>query len=436
MIKGFCHEDFEPVKELFTSNFVNGDEKNAQLCVYVGDELVIDLWGTKDESNAAGYGPDSLQVVYSCGKNVSALVVGMLVDKKLLSYDSKVEEYWPEFGILGKADITLADVLRHEGGLNFLEHKFDEIDFSRENIKAGCVSNWLEMEPAHWDSNPDVSRRAYHAITRGWILNEIVRRVDPWGRTIGEILYQEVMQEGMFCGLPDSKSHLVAPQQAKSMLWLVDQSMLPSFISDRVETSFLDIVQSMWCGDNGMLKAIGCLSGVKQDPRDACLYFLDDRVRKHEHPSANCNGSARGLARVAHIMANNGTDLDGKKIMSPRTCLEMHKEPKVAIDFGFGSHGSRTAFTRGGFNHFRKYKNPNKSEDFMERVGWYGWMGYGGSVMQWHPALHIAFGYAQTNIRWWDIEDKLAGKLQKAVMDCCVARPLSGRVIFDQMELY
>ena len=61
-IEGFCHEDFEPVKELFTSNFVNGDEKNAQLCVYVGDELVIDLWGTKDESNAAGYGPDSLQV--------------------------------------------------------------------------------------------------------------------------------------------------------------------------------------------------------------------------------------------------------------------------------------------------------------------------------------------------------------------------------------
>ena len=56
--------------------------------------------------------------------------------------------------------------------------------------------------------------------------------------------------------------------------------------------------------------------------------------------------------------------------------------------------------------------------------------------MQWHPALHIAFGYAQTNIRWWDIEDKLAGKLQKAVMDCCIARPLSGRVIFDQMELY
>ena len=53
-------------------------------------------------------------------------------------------------------------------------------------------------------------------------------------------------------------------------------------------------------------------------------------------------------------------------------------------------------------------------------------MGYGGSVMQWHPTLHIAFGYAQTNLRWWDIEDKLAGKLQKAVIDCCVGRALSG----------
>ena len=44
--------------------------------------------------------------------------------------------------------------------------------------------------------------------------------------------------------------------------------------------------------------------------------------------------------------------------------------------------------------------------------------------MQWQPTMNIAFGYAQTNLRWWDIEDKLAGKLQKAVTDCYVARPL------------
>ena len=261
----------------------------------------------------------------------------MLVDKNLLSYDTKVKEYWPEFGCNGKEDITLADVLRHEGGLNCLDHKFENADFSRENIKAGCVSQWLEKEHAHWDK-PDVTRRAYHAITRGWILNEIVRRVDTQKRTIGEILYQDVTQEGLFCGLPEDKLHLVAPQQAKTTNWFLGQTMLPSFISDKVETSFLDIIKSMIHEDDTMLKAIACLSGVPPDPRDACLYFLDDEVRKNEHPSGNMNGSARGLARLAHIMANNGTDPDGKEIMSPQTCLEMHKDAKVALDLGFGKY--------------------------------------------------------------------------------------------------
>ena len=86
------------------------------------------------------------------------------------------------------------------------------------------------------------------------------------------------------------------------------------------------------------LKTTECLSGVQQDQSQTQKHWQKDHVRKNEHPSANFNGSARGLARVAHIMANNGTDLDGKKIMSPRTCLGMHKEPKVAIDFGFGKY--------------------------------------------------------------------------------------------------
>ena len=63
LIEGYCHKDFTPVRELFKSNFDNDDEENAQLCVYVGDELVIDLWGSKDESNPDRYGPDSLQVI-------------------------------------------------------------------------------------------------------------------------------------------------------------------------------------------------------------------------------------------------------------------------------------------------------------------------------------------------------------------------------------
>ena len=70
VVDGFCHEDFLEVKKLFASNFESGEEESAQLCVYIGSELVVDLWGSLDDSNAAGYGPDSLQVILvKCGGN-------------------------------------------------------------------------------------------------------------------------------------------------------------------------------------------------------------------------------------------------------------------------------------------------------------------------------------------------------------------------------
>ena len=87
--------------------------------------------------------------------------------------------------------------------------------------------------------------------------------------------------------------------------------------------------------------------------------------------------------------------------------------------------GYRTAFTQGGFNHFRRYENPNMVEAYADRDGWYGWYGYGGAVMQWHPTLKIAFGYAQTNVRWYDQLYKIGGALQKSVLDCYITRPWS-----------
>lgn len=62
MIKGSCKEGFETVKEIFVKAFENGIEDCAQLCVYVGDECIIDLWGSNDENS--NYNPDSLQVTH------------------------------------------------------------------------------------------------------------------------------------------------------------------------------------------------------------------------------------------------------------------------------------------------------------------------------------------------------------------------------------
>ena len=116
-----------------------------------------------------------------------------------MNYDEKVCTYWPEFKSNGKQDITLADVLRHESGLAWLDHTFKIDDFMVENLKKNKVGQIFEKEPPHFPgtggANDVPTNREYHTITRGCILNEIVRRVDPQNRTIGEIIKQVLIRD-------------------------------------------------------------------------------------------------------------------------------------------------------------------------------------------------------------------------------------------------
>ena len=173
--------------------------------------------------------------MFSSGKSIAAIVVAMMVDKGLLSYDQKVEQYWPEFGQHGKNDITLADVLRHEAGLQNFDHTLKTSDFSRENVKSNVMSNIIEsLEPLFPTkelgvSNPDgtETRRAYHSLTRGWILNEIVRRVDPNHRTIGEIVENDISIDGVRCGISEEDVANTSRLTAKSMPWVLLQCFVP-----------------------------------------------------------------------------------------------------------------------------------------------------------------------------------------------------------------
>ena len=158
-----------------------------------------------------------------------------MVDKGLLSYEEKVCKYWPEFAKHGKEQITLADVLRHESGLNNLDHTAKIVDFSRENIRKNvlgkpvedCTPKWPLIEKGAGNFDGSDTKRHYHALARGWILNEIIRRVDPGRRTLGEILQEDVPVDDIFCGLSDSQLGQTATLSTKSLWWLAMQSITP-----------------------------------------------------------------------------------------------------------------------------------------------------------------------------------------------------------------
>ena len=67
--------------------------------------------------------------------------------------------------------------------------------------------------------------------------------------------------------------------------------------------------------------------------------FNQNEIRKGEIPSANCHGSARGMAKLASVMANKGERGSGAKesavarghLISKHTWIKMHDGEKLAI---------------------------------------------------------------------------------------------------------
>jgi CubicO group peptidase (beta-lactamase class C family) len=95
-IEGTVAPGFESVKALYEHKMRTLAERETQLCVYHGEKKVVDLWASC--AGDTSFSPDSLINVFSSGKSLAAIAIASLVAKGLLSYSSKIIDYWPEFG--------------------------------------------------------------------------------------------------------------------------------------------------------------------------------------------------------------------------------------------------------------------------------------------------------------------------------------------------
>ena len=106
-VEGFVSPGYESVREMFERNFSRGAEESSQLCVYVGEEVVVDLWGSTSHSPYTG---DTLTNVFSSTKSITAIAMAALVDLGLINYSDKICQHWPEFAEHGKGDLTIKDL--------------------------------------------------------------------------------------------------------------------------------------------------------------------------------------------------------------------------------------------------------------------------------------------------------------------------------------
>lgn len=186
MIHGSVSSGFEEVEIEFRRNFAERDELGAACTIYYKGKKVVDLWGGyRDEATLAPWEEDTLVLVFSTTKGFSALAVAVAHSQGLLDYDEKVATYWPEFAQNGKADITVRQLLEHQAGLCAIDEPLDLAMLANLDVMAAALA---KQKPA-WEPG---TRSGYHAWSLGWYQNELIRRVDPQHRSIGQFFQDEI----------------------------------------------------------------------------------------------------------------------------------------------------------------------------------------------------------------------------------------------------
>ena len=119
-VGGYVAPGFEKVRVEFERNFAERGEIGAAVAAYVRGERVVDLWGGhRTPERDAPWKEDTMVVVASTTKGLSAMTLAIANARGWLDYNAPVARYWPEFAQNGKAAITVRQLLGHEAGLVF-----------------------------------------------------------------------------------------------------------------------------------------------------------------------------------------------------------------------------------------------------------------------------------------------------------------------------
>jgi CubicO group peptidase (beta-lactamase class C family) len=197
MVSGRCEPEFARVRDEFERNFAERGEIGASVCVMVDGEPVVDLWGgVVERDRDQAWAEDTVSVVFSTTKGVTALCAHILASRGQLDFAAPVATYWPEFAQAGKESITVGTLISHRAGLPTVSTPLADGAFFDWD---GMVTALAAERPA-WEPG---SQHGYHAFTFGWLVGEVVRRVS--GKSLGEFVRAEIAEPlglDLWLGLP------------------------------------------------------------------------------------------------------------------------------------------------------------------------------------------------------------------------------------------
>jgi len=154
--------------------------------VFRQGEKVVDLWGgIRNKATGETWEEDTMVIVHSATKGLAAMTLALAHSRGWLDFEERVCTYWPEFAQRGKETITVRQLLAHQAGLFAFGDTVDR-QLVADLDRLALV---LARQAPAWKPG---ARQAYHAISLGFYEGELLRRIDPLRRSLGQFFQEEI----------------------------------------------------------------------------------------------------------------------------------------------------------------------------------------------------------------------------------------------------
>ena len=356
-IQGFCDDRFAAVRDVFIENFTERNDIGASFAVTLEGEYVVDIWGGhRDAERTTPWDADTLVNVYSTSKTMTFISALVLADRGQLDFNAPVTQYWPEYGVNGKQGTLVSHFMSHTAGVPGFVPRLDTAELCDWN---SATANLAAQVP-WWEPG---TQSGYHAITQGFLIGELVRRIT--GKSFGTFFREEIagpMSADFHIGLEAKDLHRVSD---------VISAPAPTNGAAQIRPN---------------LNTIAGRTFASASVRDTIVNSAE--WRHAEIPAANGHGNARAVVQAQTALANGGRAF-GVELLSPAGCrraLEQQTDGKdvvlgLPIRFGMG------------------YALPNKLMP-MSPKGSTGifWGGFGGSTIVVDLDRHICLSYVMNRL--------------------------------------
>lgn len=364
-INGYAAKGFEKVYDQFMAHFENGLEIGASLCVQIEGENVINLYaGYKDRNLQNPWQENSLVQFFSTSKPIAAIIIALLQDRGMLSFDDDIGNIWPEFEA-HKKNVTIAEALSHQAGVCGFINEIDPLKWLELHEMAGMIAN---LEPL-WIPK---SASGYHPLTYGYIANEIVYRI--LGQDLSDVF----------------KSDISKPLDIDFHFGIEGENLLR-----HVEFTPPRELPNM--GQITPIKRAAFMTKWSAPPRSGT------KALSAKIPSTNGFGTCEAVASLYGLFANDGF-INGQEIISKSTMQDFTKSRIKGEDLVLGFDVN---WAMGIMRNDNKVFGPNNET--------LGHAGRGGSCGFGDPNKRLSFAYATNKHSNAIIGDKRANALIDAL---------------------